>query len=252
MKRVIPGTLAAVMLAACTGGTQPTTSASPQVAPEVTLLGQNVTLLPGEGRAVRIGFEAAGPTADVIVRARPDAVPVLACPLQSVDSALPQEQECETLASGVRQTVSGSGMRAVGFVPQGTGAVNADITLIYAEAGRRVSLRLPLIAAPPGASACKDNGCNPFFEVRPARAGSFRAESSWTGGAGTLVLLQGRVLGRSFTATGVPYREAARADGSSPLTIRARAADAEYALVFRHADANRSDVADIRIEADWP
>jgi hypothetical protein len=67
-------------------------------------------------------------------------------------------------------------------------------------------------------------------------------------------LLQGSVLGRSATATGIPYREAARAQGISPLSITAEmSARGEYALVIRQdPGARATGLRNVRIDALWP
>ena len=137
---------------------------------------------------------------------------------------------------------------------EGAQEVTADVLLVYDETSRAVSFRLPTVQDPPGAAACKDNACNPFFEVRPTRSGDFSARATWTGPAATLVLLQGSVLGRSFTATGVPYREASKDRGESALEVGARlSAPAEYALaLMQSAGPGRGALRDVTIEATWP
>jgi hypothetical protein len=98
---------------------------------------------------------------------------------------------------------------------------------------------------------CKDNACNPFFEVLPVRGGAFTATARWTGGAGRVELLEGRVLARSLTSTGIPYRIAATAAGPPPLSIRATMnAPGEYALALSNASAD--DLTRIEIDAAWP
>jgi hypothetical protein len=76
------------------------------------------------------------------------------------------------------------------------------------------------------------------------------ATATFGGGPATLELLQGTILGHSFTATGVPYRDAAHAQGSSPLHIAAEtSAPGEYALALR--DTSASSLSDVTIDATW-
>jgi hypothetical protein len=117
-----------------------------------------------------------------------------------------------------------------------------------------VSFRFPTVPEGPSASACRDNGCNPFFELTPVRNGPFTATASWTGPAGSLILFQGSVLGHSFSATGFPYREAAKANGASPLTINGSlGTPAEYALVLvQQHGPTAGPLGDVVITASWP
>ena len=110
---------------------------------------------------------------------------------------------------------------------------------------------MPVIPRPAGASACKDNGCNPFLEVLPVHGGAFTATAAWSGGTGLLEVLEGRVLARSFSSTGIPYRIAGDAGGPSPLTVTATlSSPSEFALALRNTSAG--DLTDIEIEATWP
>ena len=62
------------------------------------------------------------------------------------------------------------------------------------------------------------------------------------------------VLGRSLTATGIPYREAARADGSPPLSIKATlSSQAEYALVITQPPGpSAAPLQNVIVDASWP
>jgi hypothetical protein len=117
-----------------------------------------------------------------------------------------------------------------------------------------MSVQIPFLPAPESEQACKDNGCNPFFELTPLRNGTFTATATWKGPAGTLEILQGSVLGRSQTATGIPYREAARANGSPPLSITSRlSSQAEYALaITQPTGATAAPLTDVFLSAGWP
>ena len=65
---------------------------------------------------------------------------------------------------------------------------------------------------------------------------------------------QGSVLGGSLTATGIPYREAARADGSSPLSIATNlSSQAEYGLVITQPPGPAAaPLGDVILNSTWP
>jgi hypothetical protein len=128
------------------------------------------------------------------------------------------------------------------------------VRLEYDDGGHQVSAQIPFLPAPESAQACKDNGCNPFFEVTPLRSGTFTATATWKGPAGTLEILQGSVLGRSQTATGIPYREAARANGPPPLSIASGlSSQAEYAVVITQPiGPSAAPLTDVFLSASWP
>jgi hypothetical protein len=218
------------------------------------VLGQNILILPGRGNAVRLEIEAAEPGVRLIVTF-PDTGSILrACAVASAEAALggaPAPACRSELPSGVREDLVSDGTaRAVGIWVETGPAVTANIRLEYAEAGRRIGIRLPALRAPANPAVCKDNACNPFFEVRPVKGGPFAATATWSGGSARLALLEGRVLARSFSATGVPYAVAAADEGGSPAAVRTRlSAPAEYALVL---DSNRENLSGIRIDAMWP
>lgn len=243
--------LALALIACADGGEPPRPGGSPARPPSATLRGVNVLLPPGEDGAIRIGIDPAEPSARMIVSLRPGAAGVALCPLASAADPLPDLTECRDAASGVRETVTAPGLRAIGIVSRATALVGVGLVVEFAERSRAVAIHFPLIRRPPGVTDCRDNACNPFFELTPTRGGRFRATARWQGGRGRLVLLQGRVLAKSFTATGVPYAEPARAEGAPPLTIEARmSAPAEYALAL--AQQGVEDLAGVVIDAVWP
>jgi hypothetical protein len=248
---------AALLLTGCPrrgGGAQPepspTDSSKP---PSVELLAQNVRL-PVDGVA-RFGIGAAEPTARVIVTFPDTGSVVAVCGLASIDDAVPKTLPTagciEELASGVReQLVRTAGLGAVAIWVRSGPAVDATVRLEFAEATRRFVMRLPVLPEPRSVSACTDNACNPFFEIRPVRSGRFRATATWVGGRARIALLQGTVMAKSFTATGVPYRVPAERTGAGELSLDTLlSAPAEYALVL---DRNTSTLSDVRIDASWP
>jgi hypothetical protein len=217
------------------------------------LLAQNVPLSPGADAALRIGFDPFTASVKVIVN-HPVGTRVDVCPLGTPVEPVPAGTACLTdIGTGVRETLDrAGGLGALAIVLRGGGSATADVRLEFDERGRSVSVRIPLLAPYPGEAACKDNACNPFFEIMPVRAGSFRARATWRGGPASLELLSGRVLARAFTATGSPYRVPAERLGSSPLEIRASlSAPAEYALAFSSKDRT-AELTDVLIDATWP
>ncbi|MCA1831986.1 MAG: hypothetical protein ABR548_00045 [Actinomycetota bacterium] len=242
-------------LAACTRGAPaptPAASGSPRP-PSLEFLAQNFELPAGRDHAVRFGFEAAEPGVRVIATFPDTGAIVSACALGSIDGAIPDAagQECRSeLPSGVREeVVRPGGVAAVVLWVQTGAAVTANLRLEFAQGGRHVAIRLPVLRASTDPVRCRDNACNPVFEVRPVHGGPFTASAAWTDGRARLALLEGRVLARSFTATGVPYVVAAEDESASRATIRTRmSAPAEYALVV---DRNASTIGNMRIDATW-
>jgi hypothetical protein len=227
------------------------------VPPEATLYAQNLSLSSGAAQALRIAFDSARfggtePSARVIATTKPDTATVVACPLPSLDARIPAVRGCQTLASGVREVVGARGMRALAIVLLSPSAARADVVLSFDEVSRHVAVKLPFVPGDAARAECKDNACNPFFEVRPTRNGSFEASATWTGGgAATLVMFQGSVLGHSASATGLPYLEAARANGPPPLRVTGQmTAPGEYALALRQDSG--AGLHDVLIDARWP
>ena len=217
----------------------------------VELVARNVQIRAGGDNAVRIGFQPK----DVGVHLRVDrssaAGRLIACPLKAIDDPIPEQSAClPDLPNGVREGLTLPSLGAVALVREGDVAT-LSIRMEFEEAGRGIAFRLPVIPRPAGASACKDNGCNPVFEVLPVQGGAFTATAVWAGGAGVLEVLEGRVLARSFSSTGIPYRIAGAISGPSPLSVRATlSAPSEFALALRNTSPG--DLTDIEIEATWP
>ncbi len=249
MKRLAPFVLAFAM-AACTGGNP----AGQSGVPTVKLLVQNLSLFPGSDQAVRIGFQTGSSSANIIVDLRPDTAALAVCPLTALGAEIPAPTTCKDIGSGVREPITASGLAAVALVVSGVPSARADVRLEYDDGGHQISVQIPFLPAPDSAAACKDNNCNPFFELTPLRNGPFTATAAWKGPAGTLTLLQGSVLGRSETATGIPYREAARKDGAPPLTITSQlSSQGEYALaITQPAGPSAAPLTNVFLSASWP
>jgi hypothetical protein len=242
--------LAILVLAACTSGG----NAKQSGVPTVKLLAENLQLFSGVQQAVRLGFQTATGSTDIIADLKPDTAALAVCSLTSLGAELPPVAACKDVGSGVRETIASSGLSAVALVVSGVSNARANVQLEYDDGGHDVSVQMPFLAAPDTTAGCKDNGCNPFFELTPARNGPFSASAAWRGPGGTLVMLQGSVLGRSLTATGIPYREAGRADGKPPLSIKASlSAQGEYALVITQPPGpTAAPLENVIVNASWP
>lgn len=249
MKRALP-LLAILALASCTGAGPGNQSG----VPTVKLLAQNLSLFPGVDQAVRIGFQTGSSSANIIVDLTPDTAALAVCPLAALGGEIPPLTTCKDVGSGVREPITSSGLAAVALVVSGVPSARANVRLEYDDGGHQITVQIPFLPAPDSAAACTDNNCNPFFELTPLRNGAFTATATWKGPAGTLALLQGRVLGRSQTATGIPYREAARKDGTPPVSITSQlSSQGEYALaISQPAGANAAPLTDVFLSATWP
>jgi hypothetical protein len=219
--------------------------------PAVQLIGENIRMQAGEENAVRISFKPKDLSTRVRISRSSVEGRVVACPLRTIDDALPPLDRCiPDLPDGVRETLTTQELGAIALVREGD-PIEIDLLLEYEEGERTYSIRIPVIDPPASAAACKDNACNPFFEVKPVRGGRFTATVSWVGGAAHVELLEGRVLARAFSSTGIPYRIAAADDGATPLSLSAQLnAPGEYALAL----TNRSGapLSAIRVDAIWP
>lgn len=219
--------------------------------PAVQLFGQHIQMVAGAENAVRVSFKPK----DVSVRVRIDRSSVegrvVACPLRTIDDAIPSLDLCiADLPDGVRETLTTPQLGAIALVREGS-PITIDLLVEYEEGDRTYAIRMPAIDRPPSASACKDNACNPFFEVKPVRSGRFTATIGWVGGAAHVELLEGRVLARAFSSTGIPYRIAATDDGAAPLSVTAQLnAPGEYALAITNPSG--AALSAIRIDATWP
>ena len=251
MKRFALAAALLLSLAACRDDFfDPTPGDSPGGEPRVELLAQNLRLIPGEANAIRIGIQAKDGSVHLRVVRSGAGGRIIACPLRAIDDPMPATGCLPDLPNGVREGLTMTGLGAVVLVLEGE-PLTLDITADYAESGRRITVRFPAIEPPAGASVCKDNGCNPFFEVRPVNGGRFTASARWLGGTGHLEMLEGRVQARAFTSTGIPYRVAGESDGASPLALTANLnAPSEYALALRNT--SNTALTDLSIEMVWP
>jgi hypothetical protein len=246
--------LALALLAALTGCREGFFDPTPNgktALPGVELIGQNIRMIPGAADAIRVSFQPKDPSVRVRIERSSNSGRVIACPLRAIDDPIPPEASClPDLPDGVREPLTLAGLGAIALVREGD-PITIDLLIDYEEGGRTFDISIPVVPAPPGVTTCKDNACNPFFEVIPPRGGAFTATAEWTSGDGKLELLAGRVRARSFSSTGIPYGIAATRAGQSPIRIQAELnSSSEYALALSNAGA--VDLMKIRIHAVWP
>ena len=217
----------------------------------VEVIAENVRVLPGDANAVRIGFRPKDVAVHIRVERSSSDGRIVACPLRAIDDPLPPPASClPDLPNGVRESLTLTGLGGVALVREGD-PVTLGIRMDYEEGGRELTFRFPIVERPAGASVCKDNACNPFFEVRPVQGGPLRATARWTGGTARLEVLEGRVLARSFSSTGIPYRIAAQREGASPVSVAATlGAPSEYALAF--LNTGPGNITGVTISTSWP
>ena len=220
-------------------------------APGVELFGKNIRLVPGAANAFRVSFRPKDPSVRVRIERSGPGGRVIACPLKTINDPLPPETSClADLPDGVRENFNIPGLSAIALVREGD-PITVDLRLDYEEGARTFEIRMPSVLVPQSPAACKDNACNPFFELNPIRGGNFTAGARWSSGDAKLELLEGRVRARAFSSTGIPYRIAATKTGPSPLTIQAQLnAPGEYALTL--VNVGIVELKAIRINATWP
>ena len=262
------------------GGTKArstTTTTAPPTA-SVVLHAHNVELFYDcdtcENRGLRVGLQSPDTTARVRVGSwtHADQFAVYACPV--ADLATPgavgrMTTQCTKLAPGTaveiahgpgHQGVEGTMAPSNSF--RGTPAppnaiVLDDVTVSYATADRTTVLQGPRIPAPAGASACKDNACNPFFELTPFRAGSLDADAHWGAdtpvarSAGRLEILVGEVATHRMSEVGIPYAVPATADGPSPLHVTSTVPSTESAVALADLDGGRP-LQGVALHITWP
>jgi len=251
MRRVALFVALIALLSACREGFFDPTPGGTKEQPSVELIGTNLRMLAGEANAIRISFRPKDPSARLRIERSSNEGRVIACGLRGIDDPLPPAEQCmPDVPDGVRESITAAGLGAIALVREGA-PIAIDLRLEYEQGGRAFSIRLPIVGTPPGASVCKDNGCNPFFELLPVRGGAFTATARWETGSGKLELLEGRVRAKAFSSTGIPYRIAATRSGTSPLSVDARMnAPSEYALALTNTGA--TDLTHIQIDATWP
>lgn len=157
----------------------------------------------------------------------------------------------EAVAWGVRTPFLGT-VEEVTF--EADRAVTLDFTAEFFPRGDTIEVVLPRVRSAPSEAACSDNACRAVFELTPVHTGTLTASARLTGDRGELAILSGRILARSQTATGVPYRVADVASGSGPLRVEAQLDQgSEFAVVFGQlAGTGSGSVRDARLRMRWP
>ena len=127
-----------------------------------------------------------------------------------------------------------------------------EIEVEYGSTSGSVQVKTPPIAKPPGASACKDNACNPFFEMTPQLSGRMTAVATHQGsGIAQLSIIVGDIAAHGYSATGTPYDSVDFMEGGFQLKVsgKIRASD-EAALALQNTGPKWLGAATIDIT--WP
>jgi hypothetical protein len=251
MRRLALALAILVVLPACRSDFFDPTPGKKAPPPTVELIGRHIRMFAGEQSAVRVSFRPKNPSVRVRIDRSPSGGRVIACPLTTIDDPIAGAKGClPDVPNGVRENLVAPALGAIALILEG-GPIAIDLRLEYEEGGREFSIRIPNVTRPPNISSCKDYACNPIFEVSPVKGGAFTATVGWTaGGTGLVELVEGRVLARAFTSTGIPYRTAATVTGPSPLTVRSQlGAPSEYALTIQSAE---DFLGGVTIDATWP
>lgn len=157
----------------------------------------------------------------------------------------------DSVAWGVRTPLTGAieSLRIEADRP-----ITLDLTAEFFPRGDEIALHLPRVPAAPSEGACLDNACRVLLELTPVHTGTLTARAVIDGYEAELAVLSGRILARSETATGVPYRVADRAIGASPLEVSAQLDQgAEFAVVFGRVVGTGVDaLRDSTLRISWP
>ncbi|MFP5225238.1 MAG: hypothetical protein ACLGH3_06770 [Actinomycetota bacterium] len=233
------------LLAACA----PSQTTDPAVPVPATLHARGLLLAPGE--AIRLAVDAGTRGIEVRPAFKPTSARLMACPLMDISQSLPAASGCKRdINQGVRTPLAGS---IHAFRIESDEPIELDLLVEYFGEGQ-VEVWYPRTPASPSVEACLDHGCDAFFERLPVADGRLHVEASFEGGIGNLLVEQGRVLARSQTATGVPYRVAAQERGDAPLSVNAGlTAGAEYAVSLGQIPGpSAAGLSDIRLKMTWP
>lgn len=209
-----------------------------------TLHARNLLLGPGE--TIRLELRPGSTGVDL----RPEFTPSDARVRLCREGEAP---ECfEPIAWGVRTPIRGSGIEALTI--ESDRAVTLSLTAEFFPLEPEIRVELPRAPAAPSEAACRENACRALFELVPVRTGTLTAGLTFEGDVGELAVLSGRILARSETATGVPYRVADVDRGSAPLEVSAQLdAGAEFAVVVgQRSGTGAGGVRDLELEMRWP
>ena len=178
------------------------------------------------------------------------------CPIVDLEAGSSIDA-CKTPKNGVAMAIPhGAKFKGV-QVFQTKGAATLDVTVKFTVVDRTIFMRLPNIAPRPGGSVCKDNGCNPFFEMTPHVEGSFDATATWQAiGSGTLDMEIGKIAAHDYSAHGHPYKQVAKSSASSDKKAAklhisgSLPANTEGAVALRNDGAKLLRSPTVRIS--WP
>jgi len=243
----------------------PTPSESPAILRKATFHAYNVTLPNSEGgtdSGIRILVDS--PDTSLMVRVNggvpsPNAT-LFVCPVKDLSSRFvpttcdtPSNNELVKVPHGT--SYAGVEVILIGVGPGGSPDTTVgQIRVQYHGASGDVQIRTPYLAKPFSASVCKDNGCNPFFEMTPQRTGHFTAVAEPTASGSHLAQLNlesGDIVAHAFAATGVPYDVIDSMEGGLTLKVSGRiSATQEAALSLRNFSNRTLKPYDISIT--WP
>jgi hypothetical protein len=223
---------------------KPSADASPEkvATARTTFTANNVTLWNSEEKDLgfRVIFDSEDPTVSVRLRGVPsDNKVVSVCPIRGLTKVSPGNtcvQPSNTERVDIRHATRFDGVEVLllGTAPNGGERLNlGQIQVMYngPATGAETTVKTPPILKPPNGKPCKNNTCNPTFQVSPANTGRLRATTSFLGegraqlalesGEATVDSRQGagdlRVSGR-ITANGSPL-VALRNTGSRTLGV---------------------------------
>jgi hypothetical protein len=225
--------LAFLFASACTKASNPAVAPSPSVAPTSApsaTAANTATAPPGAEpsrvvfHAYGISLNAAGEPGSDRMQILVDAAGPLSVTLHGTNASIrvcrigalgasPPLSDCATPASASPLQVSSAGVE----VRETSGSHYIDeVAVTYTPHTRVVNVRSENINPKPGQSVCKDNGCNPFYELTPHRPGTVKAVANWDGIAtGKLLIEVGGVAEHDYSARGQPYAVPAQSQGSS-------------------------------------
>lgn len=241
----------------------PSVSPSPAPARDVTFHAYNVTLPDSEGgtdSGLRMMIDSSDPKVTVRVHG---GIPspnntVFICPIKDLKTAFlpstcvtPSNNQKVTMPHGTKY--GGVEVILIGTGPGGASETTAnEIEVAYGASSGSIQVKTPPIAKPAGGSACKDNACNPFFELTPQMTGRLIATATHEGkGTAQLSILVGDVAAHGYSATGTPYDTVDFMDGGFQLKVsgKIRAGD-EAALALQNTSTKWLGAATIAIT--WP
>ena len=229
----------ALALTACTGGVE---DRGPS-----TFHARGLLLAPGETITVTFNAGSTG------IELRPEFTPNDAQLRICRPSADGRGEGClESVAWGVRTPIRGGNVEAITL--DADRAITLGFTAEFFPLGPEIVVELPRAPAAPSQTECIENACRALFELTPVKTGTLTATGEFEGSSGELAVLSGRILARSETATGVPYRVADIDAGAGPLEVRAQLdAGAEFAVVVGQVTGTGAGaIRNVELRMRWP